>query len=57
MGLLNVTQQAYHDGNDHGNYQFTSLNDVINQFIIAYVGEDKIISKAKNVAPLAWAPE
>ena len=48
MGLLNVTQQAYHDGNDHGNYQFTSLNDVINQFIIAYVGEDKIISKAKR---------
>ena len=48
MGLLNVTQQAYYDGNDHGNYQFTSLNDVINQFIIAYVGEDKIISKAKR---------
>ena len=48
MGLLNVTQQAYHDGNDHGNYQFTSLDDVINQFIIAYVGEDKIISKAKR---------
>ncbi len=50
MGLLakTGTQQAYHDGNDHGNYQFTSLDDVINQFIIAYVGEDKIISKAKR---------
>jgi len=50
MGLLDsTTQQDYYQGNDHGNYQFTSLNDVINQFIIAYVGEDKIISKVKRV--------
>jgi len=48
MGLLDQTQQAYYDGNDHGNYQFTSLDDVINQFIVAYVGEDKIISKIKR---------
>ena len=50
MGLLdNATQNAYYQGNDHGNYQFTSLDDVINQFIVAYVGEDKIISKVKRV--------
>jgi len=50
MGLLdNTTQQAYYQGNDHGNYQFTSLDDVINQFIVAYVGEDKTISKVKRV--------
>ena len=49
MGLLDdQTQQDYYDGNDHGNYQFTSLDDVINQFIVAYVGEDKIISKIKR---------
>jgi len=48
MGLLDQTQQAYYDGNDYGNYQFTSLDDVISQFIIAYVGEDKIISKIKR---------
>jgi len=48
MGLLDQTQQEYYDGNDHGNYQFTSLDDVINQFIVAYVGEDKIISKIKR---------
>jgi hypothetical protein len=48
MGLLDQTQQTYYDGNDHGNYQFTSLNDIISQFIIAYVGEDKIISKIKR---------
>jgi hypothetical protein len=49
MGLLNTTQQAYYDGNDFGNYQFTSLDDIINQFIVAYVGEDKVISKIKRV--------
>jgi hypothetical protein len=50
MGLLDsTTQQDYYQGNDHGNYQFTSLDDVINQFIVAYVGEDKIISKVKRV--------
>ena len=31
-----------------GGYQFTSLEAIINQFIIAYVGEDKIISKIKR---------
>jgi len=48
MGLLDQTQQEYYDGNDHGNYQFTSLSDIINQFMIVYVGEDKIISKIKR---------
>jgi len=50
MGLLdNVTQQDYQNGANHGNYQFTSLDDVINQFIIGYVGEDKTISRVKRV--------
>jgi len=49
MGLLNTTQQAYYDGDAFGNYQFTSLDDIINQFMVAYVGEDKIISKIKRV--------
>ena len=50
MGYLqDQTQQDYYQGNDHGNYQFTSLDDVINQFMVAYVGEDKIISRVKRV--------
>ena len=49
MGLLDsTTEKAYYESSNHGNYQFTSLEDVINQFIIAYVGEDKIISKVKR---------
>jgi len=50
MGLLDsTTQQEYYQGNDYGNYQFTSLEDIINQFLVAYVGEDKIIPKVKRV--------
>jgi len=49
MGLLdNVTGAAYYASSDLGNYQFTSLEHIINQFIIAYVGEDKIVSKIKR---------
>jgi len=42
MGYLQSTLDA---GN---NYQFTSLHQVIDQFIVAYVGEDKTISKVKR---------
>ena len=49
MGLLdNTTQQIYYQGGDLGNYQFTSLDDIITQFQIAYVGEGKIIQKVKR---------
>ena len=57
MGLLNQTARSYYEGPDgvqnsgdenYGDYQFTSLEDIINQFIIAYVGEDKIIPKIRK---------
>ena len=50
MGLLEITGREYHDdGLFHGSYQFTRLTDIINQFMIVYVGEDKIIPKAKRI--------
>ena len=50
MGLLdNTTHQEYYQGNDHGNYQFTSLDNIITQFEIAYVGENKIIPKIRRI--------
>ena len=50
MGLLDdTTQQEYYNSENHGNYQFISLEDIINQFLIMYVGEEKIISKAKRM--------
>ena len=46
MGLLDGKKdKTYYEGGDLGNYQFTSLDDIINQFLIAYVGDGKIISK------------
>ena len=38
----------YGDESAHGNYQFLNLKDIINNFIIGYVGEDKIISKTNR---------
>ena len=48
MGLLQGTDQDYYQGNNYGSYQFTSLDDIITQFQIAYVGESKIIPKVKR---------
>ena len=48
MALLNQTQQQYYDGDDFGGYQFISLKDIINNFIISYVGDQKIIGKIKR---------
>ena len=49
MGLFTGTEKNYYQGSDYGNYQFISLQNIIDQFIIAYVGENKIISKVNKV--------
>jgi hypothetical protein len=59
MGLLDKHQDAYYNThkfkgltNPHephyGDYQFISLKDIIAQFMIGYVGDDKIISKIRR---------
>ena len=49
MGLLdNQTQADYQSGSSLGGYQFTSLDDIIDQFLVVYVGEEKLIPKAKR---------
>ena len=48
MALLTQTQQDYYDGNDFGGYQFISLDTIINNFTVAYVGENKIIPKIRR---------
>ena len=45
MALLGQTQAEYYQGNNYGSYQFTSLEDIINYFMITHVGEGKIIPK------------
>ena len=49
MGLLDSQNQTQYQAGTLGGYQFTSLQNVIDQFIIAYVGEGKIIPKVNKV--------
>lgn len=57
MGLITETNEQYYLGPDsiwnsldesYGNYQFIPIKDIVNNFIISYVGEEKIISKLKR---------
>lgn len=57
MALINQTQEQYYlgpdgvwDSNDenYGDYQFVSISDIINNFMVVYVGEEKIIPKVKR---------
>ena len=48
MALINVSNKRYYTGKNFGGYQFTSLNDIIDHFMVVYVGEDKIIPKARR---------
>ena len=54
---LGLDSKIYYEGPDgvqrsgnanYGNYQFISLEDIINSFMVAYVGENKIISKVSR---------
>ena len=51
---LGLNAKIYYEGPDgvqqsgnanYGNYQFFSLEDIINSFLVAYVGENKLITK------------
>tara|TARA_B110000858_G_C17809527_1_gene480236 strand:+ start:987 stop:2291 length:1305 start_codon:yes stop_codon:yes gene_type:complete len=48
MGLLTGTEQGYYNGGDFGGYQFTSLSDIINNFMATYIGEDRILPTTRR---------
>lgn len=49
MGALDgTTQRAYYEDNNKGNYQFVSLDEIINAFLVVYVGESKILTKVNR---------
>tara|TARA_Y100001963_G_scaffold150851_1_gene232684 strand:+ start:1056 stop:2021 length:966 start_codon:yes stop_codon:yes gene_type:complete len=55
MGLLdNISTYKYYEENPgnsdllHGHYRFTTLDNIINAFMTAYVGEDKIIPRVNR---------
>jgi len=41
-------KKYYKERKDLGGYQFVSINDIINQFLVAYVGEGKLINKVSR---------
>lgn len=45
MGLLRDSQEEYYTESNYGNYQFVTITSIINGFMVAYVGENKIINK------------
>ena len=48
MGYINDTDYNYYEGSDLGGYQFVSIDDIVSQFMVAYVGEEKLISKVNR---------
>ena len=48
MGLLTGSEQKYYDDGDFGGYQFTSLTDIIDNFMATYIGEGKILPTTKR---------
>jgi hypothetical protein len=49
MGLSKYKHKNYYQSNDLGYYQFTSLNDIIDYFMVVYVGDQKIIQKVSRM--------
>jgi len=52
MGLLDgINQSTYYNSSNsanYGDYQFTSLENIINAFMVAYVGESKLLTKVNR---------
>ena len=48
MGLINQTPENYYDNGPYGEYQFVTLRTIIDQFLISYVGDNKIIPRVNK---------
>jgi hypothetical protein len=48
MGFINETDQSYYEGNNVGGYQYVSIDDIINNFLIMFTGEGKVIPKSNR---------
>ena len=48
MGLITQTNAEYYTGNNYGSYIYISLDDIINNFMVAYIGAGKLIPSAKR---------
>ena len=48
MVLQSQLPREYYEGSNKGKYQFVNLDDIINQFLVVYVGDEKIIRKCSR---------
>jgi len=48
MGFISETQEDYHGGSNIGGYQYVPLADIVNNFILMFTGEGKVIPKARK---------
>jgi hypothetical protein len=57
MGLINKNNEQYYLGPDgiwnsldetYGDYQFVSIKDIISNFMVSFVGQDKLINRIKR---------
>ena len=55
MALAKVIPSVHYTSSDKGIYQFISIGDIINNFIVSQIGDDKIIKKAKRAEVLYHA--
>lgn len=54
-GLMLCQLKQFAIENNYGNYSYLSLNDIVDNFLVAYVGEDKLIPHVKRSDVLFWA--
>tara|TARA_R100001463_G_scaffold55979_1_gene107832 strand:- start:6338 stop:7942 length:1605 start_codon:yes stop_codon:yes gene_type:complete len=43
------SHKSYYEGTNFGNYQFTTIHDIVDNFMISYVGENKIIPTVRRL--------
>ena len=48
MALAKYTPKDYYNSKNQGYYQFINLSDVISNFMVSYVGDDKIIKNTRR---------
>lgn len=49
MGLITQSEQDYYNSGNLGDYRYISLDDIVNNFMVSSVGDDKIITTAKRL--------
>lgn len=49
MALQQYTPKEYYNSKNHGYYQFITLDDIVANFMVSQVGDDKIIKQAKRL--------